>query len=133
MADGCRDHLPEALENAPAADAIRLIDVLWVEPATARVAGAFEVEHTTSIYSGIVRMLDLALGLPAQPAHALFLVAPDARESDVRDQLLRPAFNRVADLNVRFIAYGELEAHREAITRFGQGMKAIEAIARRLT
>ena len=72
--------------------------------ATARVAAAFEVEHTTSIYSGIVRMLDLALGLPAQPVHALFLVAPDAREGDVRDQLLRPAFSRVADLNVRFIA-----------------------------
>lgn len=65
------------------------------------------------------------LALPAQPAHALFLVAPDARERDVRDQLLRPAFSRVADLNVRFIAYSELEAHREAIARFGQGMKAI--------
>ena len=77
-------------------------------------------------------MLDLALGLPAQPAHSLFLVAPDARESDVRNQLLRPAFSRIGDLNVRFIAYSELETHREAIARFGQGMKAIEAIARRL-
>jgi type II restriction enzyme len=132
LSDGCRDCLPKEMENAPAADAIRLIDVLWIEAATGRVVAAFEVEHTTSIYSGIVRMLDLALGLPTQPAHALFLVAPDAREADVRDQLLRPAFSRVADLNVRFIAYGELEAHREAIARFGQGMKAIEAIARRL-
>jgi type II restriction enzyme len=26
------------------------------------IHAAFEVEHTTSIYSGIVRMLDLALG-----------------------------------------------------------------------
>ena len=120
------------MENAPAVEAMRLIDVLWIEAATGRVAAAFEVEHTTSIYSGIVRMLDLALGLPAQPAHALFLVAPDAREGDVRDQLLRPAFSRVVDLNVRFIAYSELQAHREAIARFGQGMKAIEAIARRL-
>jgi type II restriction enzyme len=77
-------------------------------------------------------MLDLALGLPEQPAHALFLVAPDARERDVRDQLRRPAFSRVADQNVRFIAYGDLEAHREVIARFGQGMKAIEAIARQL-
>ena len=133
LADGCRDCLPEALEKAPAVEAIRLIDVLWIEAETGRVAAAFEVEHTTSIYSGIVRMLDLALGLPAQPAHALFLVAPDAREGDVRDQLRRPAFSRVADLNVRFIAYSELESHREAIARFGQGMKAIEAIARRLT
>lgn len=132
LADGCRDCLPEAMENAPSVEAIRLIDVLWIEAATARVAAAFEVEHTTSIYSGIVRMLDLALGLSAQPTHALFLVAPDAREGDVRNQLQRPAFSRVTDMNVRFIAYSELEAHREAIARFGQGMKAIEAIARRL-
>lgn len=27
------------------------------------VAAAFEVEHTTSIYCGIVRLLDLALGV----------------------------------------------------------------------
>jgi type II restriction enzyme len=133
LADGCCDRLPQALDHASAVESIRLIDVLWIEPVTARVAAAFEVEHTTSIYSGIVRMLDLALGLPAEPAHALFLVAPDAREGDVRNQLLRPAFSRVADLNVRFIAYSDLESHRQAIARFGQGMKAIEAIARRLT
>ena len=30
-----------------------------------------------------------------------------------------------------FIAYGELKKNREAIARFGQGMKPIEAIARR--
>jgi len=109
-----------------------LIDVLWIEPVTSEVAAAFEVEHTTSIYSGIVRMLDLALGL-GQAGRSLFLVAPDSREGDVREQLKRPAFSRVADLDVRFIAYSELAKHREAIARFGQGLKAIEAIARRLS
>ena len=109
-----------------------MIDVLWVEATTGRVAAAFEVEHTTSIYSGIVRMLDLALGL-GQARQSLFLVAPDAREADVREQLKRPAFSRVVDLDVRFIAYGELAKHRDAIARFGQGMKPIEAIARRLS
>lgn len=133
LADQCLESLPEFLENASAADTIRLIDVLWIETSAARVAAAFEVEHTTSISSGIVRMLDLALGLPDHPSHSLFLVAPDARESDVRDQLRRPAFSRVADLNVRFLPYGDLNAHREAITRFGTGMKAIESIARKLT
>lgn len=132
LSDGCLPRLPETLDTARAGDTIRLIDVLWVEPSTSRVAAAFEVEHTTSIYSGIVRMLDLALGL-GQAGHCLFLVAPDAREEDVRGQLRRPAFSRVLDLDVRFIAYGDLERHRDAIVRFGQGMKPIEAIARRLT
>jgi type II restriction enzyme len=44
------------------------------------VAAAFEVEHSTSIYSGIVRMLDLALSGDLHATAGLFLVAPDARE-----------------------------------------------------
>jgi type II restriction enzyme len=132
LADGCLRRLPGVLESAPAAETIRLIDVLWIEPVTSEVAAAFEVEHTTSIYSGIVRMLDLALGL-GQAGRSLFLVAPDSRESDVREQLRRPAFSQVTHLDVRFIAYSELAKNREAIARFGQGLKAIEAIARRLS
>ena len=132
LGDGCLERLPAALEETAASDAIRLIDVLWLERASGRVIAAFEVEHTTSIYSGIVRMLDLALGIPGGSPHALFLVAPDARETDVRNQLHRPAFSRICDLDLRFLPYGELEANRLHIARFGTGMKAIEAIARRL-
>jgi len=132
LGDGCLSRLPEPLEHAQAVETIRLIDVLWLEATTGRVTAAFEVEHTTSIYSGIIRMLDLALGL-GQAGQSLFLVAPDAREADVREQLKRPAFSRVVDLDVRFIAYGELAKHRDAIARFGQGIKPIEAIARSLS
>ena len=132
LGDGCLEALPAPLAAAPGADAVRLIDVLWLEPGGGRVAGAFEVEHTTSIYSGIVRLLDLALGAPDAATTGLFLVAPDAREADVRAQLTRPAFSRVADMGVRYLPYGELERHREAMARFGSGMRAVEAVARRL-
>ncbi|NOY90157.1 MAG: type II restriction endonuclease [Deltaproteobacteria bacterium] len=131
LADGCLERLPDAVERSAARDSIRLIDVLWVDAELAEVAAAFEVEHTTSIYSGIVRMLDLALG-EGQATGAMFLVAPDKREGDVRDQLNRPAFSRVADLDVRFISYGDLASNREAIARFGSGLKPMEAIAKRL-
>ena len=77
-------------------------------------------------------MLDLALGGDAEPLRGLFLVAPDAREEEVRAQLARPAFRRVADLGVRYLPYGELAKHREAIAKFGQGLRPIEAIARTL-
>lgn len=80
LADGCLDALPGPLNGAAVADVIHLIDVLWIDVASGNVAAAFEVEHMTSIYSGMVRMLDLALGLPAGSCGALFLVAPDARE-----------------------------------------------------
>jgi type II restriction enzyme len=127
---GCLDRLPVSIEGTPGAESIRLIDILWIDQDRARVMAAFEVEHTTSIYSGIVRMLDLALSSDLHAANGLFLVAPDAREDEVRIQLRRPAFSRVADLQVRFLPYGELEKHRDAIARFGSGMKGIQAISR---
>ena len=132
LGDDCLEALPAALEQAGGGDSVRLIDVLWLERTSGRVAGAFEVEHTTSIYSGIVRLLDLALGAPTNAVDGLFLVAPDDREDEVRAQLRRPAFSQIASLHVRYLPYGELERHRESIARFGSGMKAIHAIARTL-
>ena len=133
LGEGCLSALPASITEAPGAEAVRLIDVLWLERGSGRVAGAFEVEHTTSIYSGIVRLLDLALGAAQEAAHGLFLVAPDSREEDVRAQLARPAFSRVADLRVRFLPYGELECHRETMAKFGQGMRPVEAVAKELS
>ena len=132
LADGCVTALPACIENAPGADAIRLIDILWLDKERTKVMAAFEVEHTTSIYSGIVRMLDLALGSDLQATEGLFLVAPDSREEDVRAQLARPAFSRVADMKVRFLSYGELEKNRIALGRFGSGIKGVHAISKLL-
>lgn len=132
LGDGCCADLPAALANSAGGDAVRLIDVIWLEHDSARVAAAFEVEHTTSIYSGIVRLLDLALGDADRAVRGLFLVAPDNREEEVRAQLKRPAFRHIEHLHVRYLPYSELAKHRETMARFGHGLKAIEAIARRL-
>ena len=128
LGDACLPELPPALAVTPGADAIRLIDVLWID-STDTVAAGFEVEHSTSIYSGIVRLLDLALGGGTVTRH-LFLVAPDDREEEVTAQVRRPAFRHLADLQVRYLPYSELERHREPIARFGSGLKGIDAIAR---
>ena len=78
-------------------------------------------------------MLDLALGVPEHDGSTFFLVAPDAREQDVRNQFARPAFSRVSELDVRYISYGELAKHRDAIGRFGHGAKGVLAISSPLT
>jgi type II restriction enzyme len=132
LGDGCLDTLPGsvALETF---ETVRLIDVLWFNKSSQQLAAGFEVEHTTSIYSGIVRLLDLALSSAGSDFKGLFLVAPDDREQEVRTQLTRPVFRRVSDLEVRFLPYGELQRNREAIARFGEGLKAIHAIARTMT
>ena len=107
LGDGCLDTLPAGIAGTPGADAVRLIDVVWFERGTLAPAAAFEVEHTTSIYSGIVRLLDLALGAPERAVQGLYLVAPDSREADVRDQLRRPAFQAVGHLHMRYLPYSE--------------------------
>ncbi len=70
-------------------DLVRTIDVLWIRGRS--VIAAFEVEVTTSIYSGLLRMSDL-LALSPNTSIDLFIVAPDARRSKVHDEILRPTF-----------------------------------------
>lgn len=132
LGEGCLDQLPAALANGAGAESIRLIDVLWLEAGADRVTAAFEVEHSTTIYSGVVRMLDLALSGELHTSAGLFLVVPDSREGDVRAQLRRPAFSRIADLDVRYLPYGELERHRASIARFGTDLRALTEISHRL-
>ncbi|GAN97999.1 hypothetical protein Geu3261_0368_002 [Komagataeibacter europaeus NBRC 3261] len=129
LGDGCLSVLPGFTTETQGAESVRLIDVLWLDQESHRIVAAFEVEHSTTIYSGIVRMLDLALGSAAQALEGMFLVAPDKREIDVREQLKRPAFSRIADLKVRYLPYGALEKDREAIRRFGHGLKPIQSIS----
>jgi type II restriction enzyme len=127
LGEGCLDCLPDGFEQKDFAATVRLIDVLWFDR-EGKTAAAFEVEHTTSIESGIMRLLDLAHG--AELACGLFIVAPDDREDDVRRQLQRPAFRQVSSLGVRYLPYSELDKNREAMARFGEGLKAIEAVSR---
>lgn len=128
LGDRCLATLPA--EGLAAAESMRLIDVIWLEPTSGRFAAAFEVEHSTSIHSGIVRMLDLALGSPLGSGCSLFLVAPDERRDEVAQQLNRPAFMRVAELGIRYLPYGELRRHREPMARFGSGLKPLLEVSR---
>lgn len=68
---------------------IELIDVLWLRGRA--IQRAFEVEHTTSIYSGILRMADL-LALQPNMDIRLHLVAPIERKGKVFQELQRPVF-----------------------------------------
>ena len=130
LGDGCLQQWPGG--NGQGLDSVRLIDVVWLERGSAQVAAAFEVEHSTSIYSGIVRMLDLALGTQVGAASTLFLVAPDNRRDEVARQLKRPAFSRVSELGIRYLPYSQLKEHRETIGRFGSSIKPLMEISQLL-
>ena len=105
---------------------IELIDVLWLKDS--EVVCAFEVEKSTSIYSGILRLQDLSLSMPAPSAH-LYLVAPDSREGEVRAQLARPAFGQLRN-KPNFILFTDLETHCDALCRFGVDRDVLRQLAK---
>lgn len=69
---------------------IEQIDVLWLKRRS--IVRAFEVEHTTSIYSGILRMADL-LALQPNMDIKLHIVAPSSRREKVLREISRPVFS----------------------------------------
>lgn len=69
---------------------IENIDVLWIKGRS--IVRAFEVEHTTSIYSGILRMADLMALQPNLDIRA-HIVAPDERKEKVLQEIIRPVFS----------------------------------------
>lgn len=68
---------------------IENIDVLWIKKHS--IIRAFEVEHTTSIYSGILRMADL-MALQPNLSISAHIVAPLQRRSKVLQEIARPVF-----------------------------------------
>jgi hypothetical protein len=86
--DGMVNQLPTQFNEATNRT-IELIDVLWLKGNS--IVAAFEVEATTSVYSGLLRMSDL-LALQPNLSINLFLVAPDDRRDKVESELMRPTF-----------------------------------------
>lgn len=87
---------------------IEQIDVLWLKKRF--IVRAFEVEQTTSIYSGILRMADL-LALQPNIKIKLHIVAPSERRDKVLDEIRRPVFslleNPLSEI-CTFISYDSL-------------------------
>lgn len=71
---------------------IELIDVLWLKGNA--IISAFEIEATTSIYSGLLRMSDL-IAMQPNLNIPLYLVAPDDRREKVMMEVNRPTFSRL--------------------------------------
>lgn len=69
---------------------IEQIDVIWMKKRS--MARAFEVEHTTAIYSGLLRMADL-LALQPNMDIRLHIVAPEERRDKVLREISRPVFS----------------------------------------
>ena len=69
---------------------VEQIDVLWLRGRS--MARAFEIEHTTAIHSGLLRMADL-LALQPNMDIRLHIVAPPDRRERVLREIRRPVFS----------------------------------------
>lgn len=86
------------------------IDLIWLKGRS--IVRAFEVEHTTAVYSGILRMADL-LALQPNMDIKLHIVAPSERKDKVMDEIRRPVFSLLDKGPLRnyctFISYDGVE------------------------
>jgi hypothetical protein len=92
--------VPRSIEN---------IDVVW-KFGPYSIRSAFEIEHSTSVYSGILRLSDLRAEAP-NSNYPLFIVASEDRRRKVFDELRRPTFSgpclRLNEV-IRFLGYEKL-------------------------
>lgn len=112
------DQLPTQFNEATT-KTVELIDVLWL--AGNSIIAAFEVECTTSIYSGLLRMSDLLALQPNLDIH-LYLVAPDERHDKVEQEVLRPTFSlreKPVSRLCGFLGFETLMNQIEGVRRLG--------------
>jgi hypothetical protein len=103
---------------------IKNIDVVW-KFGPYSIKSAFEIEHSTAIYSGILRLSDLRAGNP-NSNYPLFIIASEDRRRKVFNELLRPTFSGPAlRLNevIRFLGYSKIREIDESF----KGTKEFDA------
>ena len=82
----------------------------------------FEVESTTSIYSGILRMTDFMVKVP-NLAVDMYIVASSDDEDKVRRQIDRPTFKSVLDsvphCSLQYLSFAEVREKHEVVQDAG--------------
>lgn len=92
---------------------IEHIDVLWLKGHS--IVAAFEIESTTSVYSGLLRMSDL-IAMQPNLNIPLYLVAPDERRARVIAEINRPTFSRLSPPMSEMCRYISFSTLRERLT-----------------
>lgn len=104
----CRDVLPYGFK--PVESILQEVDVIWTPRGSSEMKALFEIEHSTPIYSGLLRFNDIHLIAPnLRPRFSI--VANDTRRSLFVRQVNRPTF--------RMSGLSELCTFLEYINVFG--------------
>ena len=92
------------------------IDVIWVAIGRNKVEGLFEVEHSTAVYSGLLRFNDVLLTDPKLSRFSI--VSDDVRRGLFSRQIFRPTFRKsgLAEL-CSFLEYANVVAWHERLVK----------------
>jgi hypothetical protein len=102
---------------------IELIDVLWLQKNT--IIAAFEIESTTSIYSGILRLSDL-IAMQPNLNIPLFIVAPDDRRDKVVAEVNRPTFSKLSPPMYQMCRYIAFSTLCKKLTQVGEFVRYLK-------
>lgn len=98
---------------------VQNIDVLWLTKNVIRKA--FEVESSTTIYSGLLRMNDLVLSQPYNQID-LYIVTSRQRRERLRSQLFRPSFQQLLP-RCEFLSFEDVDKQLERVTSLGREVR----------
>lgn len=107
-----RRELPEGFERVRGI--LSEIDVVWVARGRNKIEGLYEVEHSTPIYSGLLRFNDVLLTDPKISRFSV--VSNDSRRDLFSQQLFRPTFTKsgLSEL-CSFLEYANVHAWHERL------------------
>jgi hypothetical protein len=112
---GLKDKLPLSFDPATI-KTIELIDVIWLKGNA--ILGAFEIESTTQVYSGLLRMADL-IAMQPNLNIPLYIVAPKERRQKVLAEVNRPVFAKLKPPMSEMCSFLSFEALRERLAQVG--------------
>jgi hypothetical protein len=120
LGEDCVEQLSLTGFSDAAISIIEYVDVIWLEEDY--IVKMFEVESTTSIYSGILRMTDFIVKVPNLGVD-MYIVASEADEEQVRKQINRPTFQQVltqADYcSLDYLSFERVRDRYELVQRAG--------------
>ncbi|MFC7027861.1 hypothetical protein ACFQJ5_10095 [Halomicroarcula sp. GCM10025324] len=120
LGEDCLENLNLPGFSSAATRIIEYVDVIWLEDDF--IVKMFEVESTTSIFSGILRMTDFMVKVP-NIAVEMHIVAPDDDEDKVREEINRPTFQHVLEpaehCSLRYLSFEEVRDTHDTVEQAG--------------
>lgn len=108
-----KEKLPNILDDIPQfhrediLDIAKRVDVLFFEKERDIPTHAFEVEHTPIIYSGLLRLNDIAESYPSEKVK-FFIVSHDENKDKFYREVDRPSFYLLKKQSCQFINYHQV-------------------------